>query len=181
MDPIADVRLDLEEAARESDYSAVNTLWVALLKLANLEEGKSEFARMIKLLDGIPAEAVTAIVNDPAVDSLLKLDPPLETVVSHPREKLETAKVAAALGKVRTYRLAAPREALVGLGFVLKAVRNKREHGFKTRAGPRDLEILCSARQLLDKLSNAALDGRTSAEPLSWPTDMNQNEDSEAV
>jgi hypothetical protein len=165
MDPIADVRLHLEAAVSESDYTAVNTLWLALLKLANLEVGKSELARMVKLVGRIPAETVAAIVNDPAVDSLLKLKPPLETVVSHPQEELETEKVAAALEKVRSQRAAAPREALAGLGVVLKAIRNKREHGFKTRVGPRDSEILRPARQLLGKLSQAALDARVSAVP----------------
>jgi hypothetical protein len=164
MDPIADVRLHLKAAASESDYTAVNTLWLALLKQANLEKGKDELARMAKLVGRIPAERVAAIVNDPAVDSLLNLEPPLETVVSHPWEDLKTERVAAALEIVRGQRASAPREALAGLGFVLKAIRNKREHGFKTPVGPRDSEILRSARQLLGMLSQAALDARVSAE-----------------
>jgi hypothetical protein len=165
MDPIADVRSHLEAAASESHYTAVNTLWLALLKLANLEQGKSEFARMVALVGRIPEWTVASIVNDPAVDALLNLQPPLETVVSHRQEKLETAEVTAALNKVRAQRAVAPRDALDGLGFVLKAIRNKREHGFKTPAGPRDLEILGPARQLLGKLSQAALDARLRAEP----------------
>jgi len=49
---------------------------------------------------------------------------------------------------------------MAALGYVLKAIRNKREHGFKTRHGPRDAEILRAARQLLDRLCRAALDAR---------------------
>jgi hypothetical protein len=162
IDEIDDVRSDLEAAADESDYTAVNTLWLSLLKLANLENGKSELVRMVTLVHRIPKTVVQEIVNSPAVDALLSLDPPLETVVSHPREELETVEVAAALDDVRTQRAVVPREALARLGFVLKAIRNKREHGFKTRAGPRDAEILCSARQLLAKLCQAAFETRLS-------------------
>ncbi|HEV2946022.1 MAG TPA: hypothetical protein VGX70_01520 [Gemmataceae bacterium] len=162
MDPLADVRSHLEAAASQSDYVAVNTLWLALLKLANLEDGKSELARMVVVVGRIPVETVASIVSDRAVDALLNLDPPLETVVSHPREQLETAEVIEALNKIRAQRTSAPREALAGLGFVLKAIRNKREHGFKTQAGRRDAEILHPARQLLGKLSQAALESRVS-------------------
>jgi hypothetical protein len=151
MDPINDVRSDLEAAASESDYAAVNTLWLALLKLANLEDGKSELARMDTLVGHIPEDTVRAIVNDPAADALLNLDPPLETVISHPREKLETAKITAALEKVRSERAAALREALAGLGFVLKAIRNKREHGFKTRAGYRDTRDTTPSPTVVDQ------------------------------
>jgi hypothetical protein len=160
MNPIDDVRSHLEAAASQSDYTAVNTLWIALLKLANLEDGKSEFIRMVTLVHRIPEGIVQDIVNDPAVDVLLNLDPPLETVVSHPREELKAAEVTAALDDVRTQRAVTPRGALVRLGFVLKSIRNKREHGFKTQAGPRDTEILRSARQLLVKLCQATFEAR---------------------
>lgn len=160
MDPIADVRSHIEAAANEPDYMAVNTLWLALLKLANLEEGKSELDRMKVLVDRIPVETVVSIVNDPSVDELLNLDPPLETIVSHKREELKTKVVATELEKVRTHRTLAPREALAGLGFILKSIRNKREHGFKTQFGVRDTAILRPTRHLLSKLSQAALVSR---------------------
>jgi hypothetical protein len=165
MDPLDDVRSDIEAATSESDYVAVNTLWLALLKLANLENAPKELARMVALVDRIPEDAIYAIVENPTVDSLLNLDPALETVVSHPRERLETAEVKAALEKVRVSRSSSPREALSGLGFVLKTIRNKREHGFKTRFGPRDSEILRPARQLLDQLCRAAVQARAVAAP----------------
>ena len=157
MHPFDDPHSDIEAAASESDYAAVNTLWLALLKLANLESGQKEHTRISALLDRIPEDAIRAIVDSPAVDSLLKLHPPLETVVSHPHERLETAEVKAALEKVRVSRSSAPREAMTALGIVLKKIRNKREHGFKTRLGLRDSEILGPARQLLDNLCRAAV------------------------
>jgi hypothetical protein len=140
---------------------AVNILWLVLLKLANLEDGRKEDVRMFALVGRLPEDAIRAIVNGDAVDSLLTLDPPLETVVGHPREELETARVTAALEKVRKFRSSAPREAMSGLGVVLKAVRNKREHGFKTPLGPRDSDILRPARHLLDQLCRAALQARS--------------------
>jgi|GEM_PF-4953831 len=169
MNQIADVRLHLEAAESDSDYMAVNTLWLALLKLANLEEGKSELGRMVTLVRRIPEETIAAIVNDPAVDLLLNLEPPLETVKSHPLEELKKAKVTAALETVRARRAVAPREALAELGFVLKVIRNKREHAFKMSDGGRDSEILRPARQLLRRLCEAALEARVSAEPSAAP------------
>jgi hypothetical protein len=161
MDPLEDVCADLEAETAEHDYAAMNTLWLALLKLANLEEGKSEGERMVRLIGRIPEATIRAIVIDESLDSLLKLEPPLETFLSHPRERLDTKKVTEAIEKVSTLRISSPREAMEGLGFVLKAIRNKREHGFKTRFGPRDSEILRPARQLLDQHCRAALQVRT--------------------
>lgn len=163
MNPLDDVRSDLEAAADERDYAAVNTLWLALLKLANLEDGQSELARMGALMGRIPEAKVRVIVGDAAVDALLNLDPPLETVVSHPREKLKTEQVSAALDKIRMHRASSPREALAEMGFVLKTIRNKREHAFKTRDGLRDTEILRPARRLLNQLGQAALESRVLA------------------
>lgn len=163
MDPVDDVRSDLEAATSESDYAAVNTLWLALLKLANLEEGRSERDRILSLVNRITEATIQAILGSDAVDSLLCLEPPLETVFSHPHEKRETEKVTAALDKVRSLRTSAPREAMAELGFVLKTIRNKREHAFKTRFGPRDAEILRPTRQLLDQLCQATLDARVRA------------------
>jgi hypothetical protein len=163
MDPLEDVRSELEAAGAEPDYLAMNTLWLSLVKLANLEEGENEYPRIVKLVNRIPEPTIRALVTLEAIDSLLTLDPPLETVLSHPRERLQTKKVTEALQKIRMLRSSAPREAMAELGFVLKAIRNKREHGFKTRLGPRDSEILRPARQLLDQLCRAALQARTSA------------------
>ncbi|MBA4189735.1 MAG: hypothetical protein C0467_17250 [Planctomycetaceae bacterium] len=168
MDTLEDVSADIEAAAHEVDYVAVNTLWLALLKLANAEDnGSNEQARMVALVDRIPELQISAIVQAEDVDALVNLDPPLESVLTHARERLETEKVATALGKIRTQRATDVREAMSGLGFVLKTIRNKREHGFKSRRGPRDAQILSPARHLLDRLCRAALEAQRQAELLS--------------
>lgn len=154
--PLQDVDLDLKASASEPDYTAVNTLWLALLKLANLEKGKSERARMVTLVNRIPEANVRAILSAEAVDWLLNLEPPLETITSSPHEELRTNKVSEALKKLRDLRISSPKAALVSLGILLKEIRNKREHGFKTRVGPRDIEILRAARSILDKLCGDA-------------------------
>lgn len=159
MDPLDDVRGDLQAAASESAYTAVNTLWLALLKLANLEQGKTELMRMTSLINRIPEDTIRGIVADQAVDSLLNLDPPLETILAHPREELSAKEITEGLAVIRSQRTSNPRTAMASLGFVLKSIRNKREHGFKTRFGPRDTVILSGAKRLLELICSASLSG----------------------
>jgi hypothetical protein len=128
MNPVDDVWADIQAAASESDYTAVNTFWLALLKLANLEQGNTGRVRMTSLVNRISEATVRGIIANEAVDSLLNLDPSLETVLAHPREELNTKKVAEALAVIRSQRLSNPRTAMASLGFVLKSIRNKREH-----------------------------------------------------
>jgi hypothetical protein len=45
------------------------------------------------------------------------------------------------------------------LGEILKRVRNRRAHGFKSRHGPRDSEILRASRWLLWVMCQGALEG----------------------
>jgi hypothetical protein len=57
----------------------------------------------------------------------------------------------------RRVRSNSPSEALVALADVLKQIRNKRVHGFKTRKGVRDGVISGAARPLLLKLVGLAM------------------------
>lgn len=144
---------DLRTAAELSDYEATEVLWVALVKMSNLLPETNEHRRMLALVARIPGRDIQRLLESPAVGDLLNLDPPLETVISSPHERLDLA--AATLQAIRTVRSAqneAPHEAMVGLGEILKRVRNKRAHGFKTRSGPRDQEILRAARRALAEL-----------------------------
>jgi hypothetical protein len=163
MDHLDDVQADIQAAASESDYTAVNTLWLALLKLANLEQGRTELVRMTTLVNRIPKDALCGILADEAVASLLNLHPPLETVLSYPREELRTKEVTEALAVIRSQRTSNLRAAMASLGSVLKSIRNKREHGFKTRMGPRDSVILSAARRLLELICSASLSSRSMA------------------
>jgi hypothetical protein len=83
------------------------------------------------------------------VDNLLDLEPPLETLLSARHERLNAARTAEELELIRRHREDDPKLALYKLTEVLKRVRNRRAHGFKTPEGPRDNEILGSALGLV--------------------------------
>ena len=94
----------------------------------------------------------------PAVDHLIGLDPPLETVLTSKHELLSTLEAEHAISEVREFRTNVPRRALGELCRLLFLIRNKRIHGFKTPQGPRDREILESAGEILTALTGACLE-----------------------
>jgi hypothetical protein len=143
---------DLRTATELSDYEATEVLWVALVKMSNLLPESNEHRRMLALVARIPGRDIQRLLESPAVGDLLNLDPPLETVISSPHERLDLAATLQAIRTVRSAQDGSPHEAMVGLGEILKRVRNKRAHGFKTRSGPRDQEILRAARRALAEL-----------------------------
>ncbi len=154
---ISSIEHEIRAAQSMVDYEAVDVLWVALIKLANRKPGGNEHRRMLALVDAFPAHAVESLLTLPALDALLRLDPPLETVLADPHERLDADPTARALNNIREYRATDPKRALADVGEVLKRIRNKRAHGFKTRSGPRDKEILGAARDLLAALCAAAM------------------------
>jgi hypothetical protein len=133
---------DLNRTFGMPAYEAFDVAWIAVVKIANLLPGNSEHDRMTELLDRISDDAARSILVQPQVDSLLDLKPPLESIVTSRHERLEARKVADWLEFVRQHRNEDPKTSLRNLGEVLKRVRNRRAHGFKTPEGPRDLEIL---------------------------------------
>lgn len=153
-----DIKADLGAAERLSDYEAVEVLWVALIKAANRMQGATEHQRMLALVRRMPVLQVREVLHDPAVESLLALDPPLETVLADPNERLYPEDTKKALDQILGQRDRNPTEAVLGLGEVLKRIRNKRAHGFKTRKGPRDREILGAARLILLRLCELAVE-----------------------
>jgi hypothetical protein len=153
-----DIRTDLKAAERLSDYEAAEVLWVALVKAATRMSGGSEHGRMLELVSRMPVARVREVLHLPGVESLLNLDPPIETVLSDPHERLYPEDTRRAIDRIGEQRDSNPAEALVSLGEILKRIRNKRAHGFKTRRGPRDREILGAARQILLRLCELAVE-----------------------
>jgi len=145
------IRRDIEEAKISSDYVAVELLWVALIKAANTMPGKNEHERVLSLVNDISVQKIKEILFHPAVDTLLNLNPPLETIITNVHERLD-GKIVKAITNVRDFRKSNPQIALGKLGEILKRIRNKRVHGFKTANGPRDCVILGATRQILEKL-----------------------------
>ena len=90
MNTLDTVRHEIGEATSQSDYTAVNTLWLALVKLANLEDQEKEKLRLEALVERIPVDVIRTIVEADDTDALLSLEPPLETVLSHRHEETKT-------------------------------------------------------------------------------------------
>jgi hypothetical protein len=139
-------------------YEAADVTWLAVIKLANLLPGDSEYKRLIALLDSLPSERIQTILSHQAVDTLLNLAPPLESVLNMPHERLDKTRTAQEMGIIRKCRNAEPKCALKNLVKILKRVRNRRAHGFKTPNGSRDQQILSSVASLLRAIGEAAID-----------------------
>jgi hypothetical protein len=137
------------------DYEAINVLWGLLTKATNLVDGADERQKMLLLLERIPEEDVKRLLKDASVDSLVFMDPPLETVLADPGEKPDEDSTMRIIGKLRSSRDSGPRDALINLGEVLKRIRDKYINDFKT--GPTDKEILTSARKALYLLCITAI------------------------
>ena len=69
------------------DYEAIDVLWGALTKGVNLMDGADERQGMLSLFERIPEEDVKRLLKDASVDSLVFMDPPLETVLAGYGEK----------------------------------------------------------------------------------------------
>ena len=141
----------------ESDYVAVELLWNILVKAAHAKQHRDEFERLLLLIADLDSEQAAKFVHHPAVDALLNLQPPLETVLANPHERLQTQKAAKELAAIRATRVAEPSKAAVFLLSVLKQIRNKRIHGFKTPDGLRDAQILGATRPLLRVLCQSLI------------------------
>lgn len=152
-----DIWADLQAVMQLSDYEAVEVLWVALVKAANRMRGPSEHRRMLALVSRMSVDEISKLLSRKEVDALINLDPPLETALADPHERLYAVETKEALEVIQASREKDQMRALQSLGEILKRIRNKRAHGFKARKGPRDAEILGAARPLLADLCRLAL------------------------
>lgn len=152
-----EVAADMAASRDLPDYEAVEVLWSALLKAANHFRQDDEYARVVALVKQMPVQALRDLLYHPAVEELLGLDPPLETVLADPHERQETQAAAAEIAHIKESRAKDPMRAVAALGSMLKRIRNKRVHGFKTRKGGRDGIILSAARHLLFRLVELAV------------------------
>jgi len=135
---------------------AFDRCWICLVRLANLLTQESEHKRLIALVDIMPISSASSVLNDPAVNELIDLQPPLENVLTSPHEGLAKDKVAQLVQQVKPSRENSPKEALEALSEILERIRNKRAHGFKTPDGPRDLEILSASTKIVQNMAGLA-------------------------
>jgi hypothetical protein len=95
---------EIDAASKQYPYEAVDVLWVTLIKMANSFPGSNEHRRMLALVESMPSEAVWQVLRLPAVDELLHLDPPLETVLANAHERLEPQATQKAIEAIRLTR-----------------------------------------------------------------------------
>lgn len=137
------------------DYEAFNTLWRSMAKIVRIVTGVSEFDRqgMDTLFLKLSDEEIKRLLKDGSVDSLIFLDPPLETLLADPEEKPDENSIMRTVAKLRSSRDSDFREALVNLGEILKRVHEKLVSIYKEKSGDGDNEILSLARKILYLLS----------------------------
>jgi hypothetical protein len=160
-DQVRTAARDLERSSSLSDYEAVDVVWVAIIRIANLEDAQNEHRRLLALLNRLPGAEIVDLLASPSVDALLDLDPPLESIRAFVHERLDMQRTADELSIVRTKRASDPKAALASLAETLKRIRNRRAHGFKTPDGPRDQEILGATAGILRRVCALAIQLRT--------------------
>ncbi|MEK6211308.1 MAG: hypothetical protein AABM64_13235 [Pseudomonadota bacterium] len=154
--PLKEIDAEIHVAAQLRPYEAVSELWVCLVKLANLFPiAGEEHEQVCSLVRRFERKVASQLLQSKALDCLLALDPPLETVLAHPRERLD-AKTDRELRCVKSRRKTDPKGALLAVIEILQRIRDKKMHGFKTPQGPRDQVILESAASLLRDLCGKA-------------------------
>jgi hypothetical protein len=137
------------------DYEAFDAMWAALTKVVNVMQGEGERERdldrqrMESLFKKLSEEEIKRLLKDGSVDSLIFLDPPLETILADPDEKAVEDSTMRIIAEVRSSRDSAPREALANLGEILRRLRDKLAHGFNTESSPGNNEVLLLARKIL--------------------------------
>jgi len=137
------------------DYEAFDAMWAALTKVVNVMQGEGERERdldrqrMESLFKKLSEEEIKRLLKDGSVDSLIFLEPPLETILADPDEKAVEDSTMRVIAEVRSSRDSAPREALANLGEILRRLRDKLAHGFNTESSPGNNEVLLLARKIL--------------------------------
>ena len=137
------------------DYEAFDAMWAALTKVVNVMQGEGERERdldrqrMESLFKKLSEEEIKRLLKDGSVDSLIFLEPPLETILADPDEKAVEDSTMRIIAEVRSSRDSAPREALANLEEILRRLRDKLAHGFNTESSPGNNEVLLLARKIL--------------------------------
>jgi len=165
---LAEILDDLRSDNSVRPYQAFNELWLVLVKLANLlPTVGGEHEQIVSLVRALSREESARVVADVGVDRLLALEPPLETLLAEPRERLNERTAATELERLKVRRTGDPKASLLALVELLQRIRDKREHGFKSAHGLRDTEILEASVSILRGLCSAT--GEPLAQIVSGP------------
>ncbi len=135
-----------------SDYEAADVLWDTLTKVVNLtkdaDKSKPEHdrQRLESLVEKFSEDEMKRLLKDISVDSLVFLDPPLETILTDPEGTPDEDSTMRAIGKLRSSRDSDPKEALVNLVRILEKIRT---HWLKEGPVSNDKEVLSLTRKIL--------------------------------
>ncbi len=138
------------------DYEATDVLWNTLTAVVNVtkEDGKNTSKHnpqgLESLLVKFSEDEIKRLLKDIAVDSLVFLDPPLETVLTDPEGTADEVSTMRAIGTLRSSRDSDPKEAFINLIKVLEIICTQ---GLKERPIPFNKEILSLTRKILYLLS----------------------------
>lgn len=160
-DPLSQVKAARAELARSyelSDYETIDVAWVAMVKAANTRHEPNEHKRLIAVLDQVNATIAREILLHPSVDALLNLQPPLETILTSQHERLDAMRTKKEISEILQLRESDPKGALRALAEIMKRIRNRRSHGFKTSYATRDHEILQAAAPVMRAMAMASID-----------------------
>jgi hypothetical protein len=135
-----------------SDYEATNILWTTLAVVINVaketvnnvpEQDRQEWQ---SLIEKFSEDEMKRLLKDQSVDSLVFLDPPLETVLTGPEGTADEVSTMRAVGTLRSSRDSDPKDALINLIRVLKTICTQ---GLTEGTFPFDKEILSLTRKIL--------------------------------
>ena len=135
-----------------SDYEATNILWTTLAVVINVaketvnnvpEQDRQEWQ---SLIEKFSEDEMKRLLKDQSVDSLVFLDPPLETVLTDPEGTADKISTMRAVGTLRSSRDSDPKDALINLIRVLKTICTQ---GLTGGTFPFDKEILSLTRKIL--------------------------------
>ncbi len=141
---------DIESSISLSDHEAVNILWTALTNAADLIKNASECEdsrqRIALLVTKLSEEQIKTLLKNPVVDSLVFLDPPLETILTDPEGTPDEDSTMRAIGKLRSSREPDPGESLINLARIIEKIHS---HMSKSEPMPYDKEILSITFKIL--------------------------------
>ncbi|MHC4268684.1 MAG: hypothetical protein ACYSWS_08910 [Planctomycetota bacterium] len=144
------IQFDVESSLSLPDNEAVDILWKAFTKTADLMKSFSVNERncqiTLKLVERLSEEEIKRLLKHVSIDSLVFLDPPLETILIDPEGTSVEDSTMRAIGKLRSSRDSDPGDAFTNLLVILEKIH---AHGFNAGSESYDKEILSLTRKIL--------------------------------
>jgi hypothetical protein len=134
------------------DYEAADILWATVTKAVNLmkdadnNDPELDRKRLESLVEKSSEDEMKRLLKDTSVDSLVFLDPPLETILTDLEGTADEVSTMRAIGTLRSSRDSDPKEALINLVEILEKIH---AHGLKDGSAPFDKKILSLTRKIL--------------------------------